>query len=71
MAIREQTTLAQTNGRSARWQSIDAHSKREMMAIALQLDGHWERYSACLRIAAGSTETTHLTSRGHVLRMQR
>jgi hypothetical protein len=67
----ERTMLAQTSGRSAHLWSMDAHSRREMMAIALQLDGHWERYSARLRIAAGSTETTHLTSRGHVLRMQR
>src|SRR5262249_31408152 len=71
IAVCERTMLAQTSGRSAHLWSMDAHSRREMMAIALQLDGHWERYSARLRIAAGSTETTHLTSRGHVLRMQR
>jgi hypothetical protein len=42
IAVREAMKLAQIGARSVPWRSIDAHSKREMTAIALQLDGHWE-----------------------------
>jgi hypothetical protein len=70
IAVCERTMLAQTSGRSAPWWSMSAHSKRERMVIALQLDGHSKRYSKRLRIAAGSTGTTRLTSPGRVLRMQ-
>jgi hypothetical protein len=50
---------------------MDAYSRREMMAIALQLDGRSEHRSTRLRIAVDSMGITRLTSRGHVLRMQR
>src|SRR5262245_43390083 len=52
------------------WRSIDAHSKRKMTAIALQLDGHWEDCWTRFWIAAGSTGTRRLTSRARVLRGQ-
>src|SRR5262245_65999034 len=63
-------TLAQIGARSVPWRSIDAHSKREMTAIALQLDGHWKGRWIGFWIAAGSTGTGRLTSRARVLRVQ-
>src|SRR5262245_27927079 len=58
--------LARIGARSVPWRSIDSHSKGEMTAIALRLDGHWEGFW----IAAGSQGTRRLTSRARVLQVQ-
>src|SRR5262249_23756946 len=70
IVARDAVTLAQIGARSVPWRLIDADSKREMTAIALQLDGHWVGCWTRFSIAAGSTGTRRLTSRARVLRVQ-
>src|SRR5262245_18010936 len=70
IAVREAMTLAQIGAPSVPWWSIDAHSKGEMTAIALQLDGHWMGRWIGFWIAAGSTGTSGLSSCARVLRVQ-